>query len=102
MKEWKLIGIVLVESILSLALGLFIMKFALEPLYELQGIKIRGDIWVVWFAVAILLFSIYTLLFSSVVNYPMKKRLRSKKFWILFAISIVILLVPWVNGEIPY
>ncbi|MUK88904.1 hypothetical protein GMD78_10915 [Ornithinibacillus sp. L9] len=94
--------IVLVEVIIALIIGLWLTIFVITPFYESVGITVYGDVWVLWFAVAIFLYSIYTMIFSSIVKYPLKRRLRSNLFWFLFVVSILLIVIPFIQGEVPY
>ncbi|SES65543.1 hypothetical protein SAMN05216389_101271 [Oceanobacillus limi] len=102
MSEWKLTGIVMVEVLLALFIGLGLTNFGLLPFYHQLGIVVGGDVWIVWFAVATILFSVYTVLFASRVHYPMKNRLKSKLFWLLWLASIIVVLLPFIQGEVLF
>ncbi|MEC5425710.1 hypothetical protein QGM71_19765 [Virgibacillus sp. C22-A2] len=103
MSEWKLASIVIIEILFASAIGLLLTIYTLGPSYEQLDITFQGNVWVIWFAVSIILFSITTITVSFYsVKYPLKKRLQTWMFWFLFVGAIVIIILPYFKGEVPY
>ncbi|MBP3950913.1 hypothetical protein [Bacillus suaedae] len=94
-----------IELLFFLVLGLYLTSDFAGRFYGSYGIEFMGNIWVNWFGISYFLFVIYTIimgvfLFKEVTFY--KRLLRSNIFWLLFIVSIYIILVPFIKGENPF
>ncbi|AEI40518.1 hypothetical protein [Paenibacillus mucilaginosus] len=92
-----------IELIIAFIIGLILTINVLPPVFEYFGIDFTGNVWVNWFGVSILLFSL-----SSIVRWKIKKtnllneRITSILFWLLFAASVYVVFIPFVKGENPF
>lgn len=94
-----------IELLFFVLLGFYLTSSFAGYFYGSYGIKFMGNIWVNWFGISYFLFVIYTVimgvfLFKEVTFY--KRFLRSNVFWVLFIVSIYIILVPFIEGENPF
>ncbi|PLR77005.1 hypothetical protein CU633_12335 [Bacillus sp. V3-13] len=104
MKIFKLYLISLIEIFLFLCLGFILTRYILKPIYELNGVRFEGNVGIVWFGFSFILFSIYTLIWAKLRNNQqqstlIKERLSSFTFWFIFASSIVVVILPFLNGK---
>jgi|SRR5690625_911323 len=95
----------LIEAIAILAIGFSVTVFILKPIYENFGIQFMGNVWVNWFGMSYILFTLYTLvvgLFIMKESKLFKQRLTSTVLWILFVGSNYVVFIPFAKGEIPF
>ncbi len=93
------------EIIVILCFGLLLTLFILKPIYESFGILFRGNVWVNWFGLSYILFTLYTVivgLFILKESILFKRRLTSVLFWLLFIGSNYIVIIPFIKGENPF
>ena len=84
-----------------LAAGLAVTLYVLKPLYEMKGIAFTGDVWVIWFGLAYILFAAVTFI-DDWFRKTKRDKLQSFWFWIAFIAAWFIILIPFQKGEIPF
>lgn len=94
--------IFLFEIIAFLYFGYIFTVNILSVLYESFGIGFSGDVWVNWFGVSYILFSLYTIIYKlsrNKNNYLINGRVKSIIFWILLLAAIYAVAIPFIKGE---
>lgn len=93
------------KIIVFLGIGFIVTDHLLKEIYESNGIRFTGNIWVNWFGVTYLLYFLYTIilgLFSQKYKHGNKKLIPSNIFWILFLVAVYVVCIPFIKGENPF
>lgn len=93
------------KMLIYLIFGFILAENVLRVIYESFGIAYNGNVWVNWFGVSFLLYFIYTMtrrLSNLDDQERYKERTKSVIFWLLFIISIYIVIIPFIKGENPF
>lgn len=88
-----------------LYIGFIFTVNILSVIYENFGIHFMGNVWVNWFGVSYILFSLYTIIYKisrNKDNYLINGRLKSIVFWILLLVAIYTVTIPFIIGENPF
>ncbi|MDQ0207419.1 hypothetical protein [Alkalicoccobacillus murimartini] len=94
-----------IELVVFLVIGFILTYHFMGPFYAAFDIPFMGNIWVNWLGLSYTLFVLYSLLSGLLIGKLrtfFKERLTSKVFWLVSIGSIVILIVPFINGENPF
>jgi hypothetical protein len=93
------------EILLFLVTGFIVTANVLKYVYESAGIAFLGNVWITWFALSFFLYGIYLFVLSFVFakDHPIREeRMSPTTFWLLFIVSVLILLRPLAEGEMPF
>lgn len=96
--------ITLIEVFLSLYIGFILTENSLRAIYENSGIVFKGNVWINWFGLSFILFALFSVVrgLLSKDKTQVKNRLHSKVFWLVFAISVALICIPFFLGKNPY
>lgn len=98
-------GLRVFEPLIFLIVGRFFTLYILRPLYGALGVAFVGNVWVIWFSASYVLYVLYAYIvvhWLKKENHYLAARLKSKFFWIMFAITAIIVLVPFFIGRNPF
>ncbi|GGI13499.1 hypothetical protein [Gottfriedia solisilvae] len=92
------------EVFLALLIGSITTNIIIRQLYAINDVQFLGNISVIWFSVSFMIFGLESLIRLLIWknSEQLKKRIRGYFFWAVFFISIIILIIPILKGEIPY
>lgn len=99
----NLLGIL--ELMFFFVIGLLFTIYIASNIYESFGIVFMGNVWVNWFGISFFIFGLHSiivrllLLKSSTIFID---RLNSKLFWLFFASSVYIVIIPFILGKNPF
>lgn len=91
--------------LIYLSVGFIVTHYFLSVVYESNGIRFIGNVWMNWFGVSFLIYFIYTMiggLFIKKKNAALTTRIKSTSFWVLFVVALYIVLIPFIKGENPF
>jgi len=101
---WNNLFLPVLTIIIFLVVGYIFTVSILSVIYENIGVLFRGNVWVNWFGVSYLFFFLYTVtryMFNKDYHL-MKNRMTSILFWILFLVSVYVIVIPFIKGQNPF
>ncbi|WP_075618018.1 hypothetical protein [Paenisporosarcina indica] len=105
MSNQKEFLILLFEIIVFLFIGYIFTVNILAVIYESFDIRFTGNVWINWFGVSYILFSLNTIIYKlsrNKNNYLINGRVKSIVFWALLIVAIYTVTIPFVTGENPF
>ncbi|MET3194819.1 hypothetical protein [Bacillus sp. OAE603] len=92
------------EVFLALLTGSITTNVIIRQLYAINDVQFLGNISVIWFSVSFMIYGLESLIRLLIWknSEQLKKRIRGYFFGAVFFISIIILIIPILKGEIPY
>lgn len=89
----------IIKISLAFIIGLAITIFIMEPLYEAFGIAFQGNVWIIWFAIAYLVYTFISVWSRLSAQGKTKKLIIPSTNWIILMVSIIVILVPLFIGK---
>ncbi|WP_096200313.1 hypothetical protein [Bacillus sp. FJAT-45350] len=95
----------ILELILFWIIGFYLTVNFASKVYESYGISFMGNVWVNWFGISYVLLAVYSIIayiFTRNRSNFYRGRMKSIYFWIIFIVSLYIVIIPFIKGENPF